>query len=82
MGRRDEQLRVLLADAGEGRRIYVASNARALVAISREGQRLWQFDTKGGISTTPLVLANGAIVIGSDDASLYAVRPDGSLAGR
>ncbi len=80
VGCRDEQLRVPASPTSrkDADDVDVGSNARALVAISREGRRLWQFDTKGGISATPLVLTNGAIVVGSDDASLYAVRPDGS----
>ena len=56
--------------------------ALAAVLVGSEngiGTLRWSFTTKGAITASPAIAADGAIYVGSQDGNLYAINPDGSL---
>ena len=42
------------------------------------GTKLWDFQTGGAIASSPAIGIDGAIYVGSEDGTLYAVNPDGT----
>ena len=54
-------------------------NGRSPVDPVPGGGRPWEFRTKKGIFSSPVVDAEGTVYIGSADQKFYAIRKDGSL---
>jgi len=66
--------------------VYVASDKGDLFALDFSkteidfcGEILWVFPTRGPVRSSPALAADGTIFIGSNDARLYALNPDGTL---
>ncbi len=55
-------------------------NGRSPVAPDRGNGIPWEFKTKKGIFSSPVVDGDGIVYIGSADQRFYAIRKDGSLA--
>jgi len=50
------------------------------IASSEESvQALWQYTTNGSIRCATAVAPDGTVYVGSDDGSIYALHPDGTL---
>ncbi len=68
-----------VADSGV---IYVGTSFTAgiggsLYALTPDGRILWQYDTLGGVESTPIVGRAGNLFFGCNDGSLYALSPAG-----
>ena len=65
---------------GSNGNIYVTTRYEfKLIALSKNGELLWEFETDYPNMTTPTIGADGTIYFGSDDYHLYAINPDGTL---
>jgi outer membrane protein assembly factor BamB len=64
----------------DNRVVYVGSKSGLLTAMDTStGEKIWEFESGAGITSSPAVDSKGTIYIGSLDGSLYAVHPDGRL---
>lgn len=60
--------------------VYDGAKSTTVTKTVKVGGEMWNFSTGGEIATsTPAVLSDGTIIIGSRDGNLYAVNSDGSL---
>ena len=62
--------------------LYAASLDGALYALDRGGKVRWKVDLGDRAYATPLVLADGAVLAGSDAKKVVAVGPDGAVRWR
>lgn len=47
--------------------------------MGNEGRQMkWTFQTGNNVNSSPAIGVDGIIYVGSDDAKLYAVNPDGT----
>lgn len=72
---------------GAGGTIYCATTGGRLLALDPDGRERWRFPVLtqtalAGLYSSPAVRADGAIVFGSSDNSVFAVRRDGTLLWR
>lgn len=55
-------------------RVYIGTPDGRMTAISPGGSVLWQYDTKGAVHSTAAIGADGELVFGCDDGSIYVIR--------
>ncbi|MCE1245646.1 MAG: PQQ-binding-like beta-propeller repeat protein [Firmicutes bacterium] len=70
------------AASGKSRRTFrdeSPSTAGYLNAINKDGTLKWRFKTGGWTASSPAILKNGNIVVGSNDCNIYCISPDGKL---
>jgi outer membrane protein assembly factor BamB len=61
-------------------RIYTGTQAK-FSALDLQGNVIWSYGTDlAQVDSAPVVAADGTIYFGADDANLYALHPDGTLA--
>lgn len=73
LGGDGKYLRLGLMPAGDGKRVYAASNGGELRAFQPEnGKRLWQVDTEANLSAGPAV-GGDLVVVASSDGELICV---------
>lgn len=71
----------VVASPDEGT-LYAASLDGALYALDRAGGVRWKVPFGDRAYATPLVLADGTVLAGSDARKVFAVRPDGTILWR
>jgi len=59
--------------------LYYGSQDNRLHAVSVNGEKLWDYATRGNIEAAPAVSSDGAVIFGSNDGSIYSIRSSGSL---
>ena len=52
---------------------------RSAVAGAQDNRVKWTFTAGGAIRSSPAIAADGTIYVGSNDANLYAIEPNGAL---
>ena len=54
--------------------MYVGSSDRKLYALNgKTGVKLWEFETGGGVQSSPAIGSDGTVYVGSEDKKLYAI---------
>ncbi len=44
--------------------------------VQKPGTVLWEFETGGGVYSSPAIGSDGTVYVGSDDGKLYAIKTD------
>lgn len=68
----------LIADDGT---VYVGSDAKKLVAVSKEGAVLWRLEVEGEVDSGPVFAKDGSVVFAAG-SNVYCARRGGDLAWR
>ena len=57
--------------------VYVGSADTKLYAInSKSGEKKWEFETGGAVTSSPAIGSDGTVYVGSVDKKLYAIKTD------
>jgi hypothetical protein len=70
-GKRD--VRRIAAEAGKFIRAGDATKPKPTKAKATAGVKLWEFETRGEVNSSPAIGTNGTVYIGSNDKKLYAI---------
>jgi outer membrane protein assembly factor BamB len=60
-------------------RADAVQDGRSSVMPSLTGGVFWDFPTGKGVFSSPIVAADGTVLVGSADQNFYAIKPDGTL---
>jgi len=44
--------------------------------VEKGGVKLWEFETGGGVRSSPAIGSDGTVYVGSGDKKLYAIKAD------